>query len=84
MARETGASPTRANPIRNTIRGQGVIIPRKKALLRWRIYFLPLFILPYSAVAFFTSSYPAFIETIIAGNPAVLLRRRRGKGKGFS
>jgi len=74
---KTGTSPTRTNPIRNAIRGQGIIIPRKKALLGGRTDFLPVYILPYSAVAFFTFSYLTIIKTIIAGNPAIRLRWRR-------
>jgi hypothetical protein len=84
MARETGTGPTRANPIRNTIRGQRIIIPRKKTLLGGRTYFLPISILPYSTVSSFTSSYLAFVETIITGDSARLLRRRWREGKGFS
>jgi hypothetical protein len=84
MARETGTGPTRANPICNTIRGQCIIIPRKKALLGGRTYFLPVSILPYSTVSSFTSSYLAFVETIITGDSARLLRRRWREGKGFS
>jgi len=84
IAGETGTGPARANPIRNTIRGQCVIIPREKALLGGRTDFLPLCILPNSAVSYFTSPYLAFVETIIAGNSALLLRWRWGEGKGFS
>jgi hypothetical protein len=84
IARETGTGPARANPISNTIRGQRVIIPREKALLGGGADFLPLCILPYSTVSYFTSSYLAFVETVIAGNAALLLRWRWREGKGFS
>jgi hypothetical protein len=84
IAGETGTCPARANPIRNTIRGQRVIIPRKKALLGGRADFLPLCILPYSTVPYFTLAYLALVETIIAGNPAFILRLRWRQGKGFS
>jgi len=66
VMRETCTSPARTDPICNTIRRQGIIIPGKKSFLWRRIEFFPLAVLPNSTVPYCTLSNLALVETIIA------------------